>query len=107
MSKRFNDHFEVVVSGLKDFYGVLANAALVADLKEAIRPLHRDTGNDQSDYEHLRDQLEARVTNLSWDDVPAEDQHQLIQALGKGTDYQPTEEELNVLWEQWYEPHQR
>lgn len=38
---------------------------------------------------------------LGWGDVPSADQLRLIESLGKGGWYNPTDEELNLLWDLW------
>lgn len=104
--KRFDEHFDAAVSGLQEYYGVLTNQSLVASLKESVSPNYRNTGNDQVDYEHLRDAVELWVGELSWDDVPDDERLQLIQAIGKGEKYLPTDEEIDNLFERWRESHE-
>ena len=60
-NSRFNDLFGAAVNNLVEYYDELSDANIVAGIKERIED--RDTGNDQSDYEHIRNLVERFVQN--------------------------------------------
>lgn len=53
------------INGLKEYYGVLSDPAYRARVKAHLVQEYRDTGNNQSDYERLRDLTEAYIDQNS------------------------------------------
>jgi hypothetical protein len=49
--------FATAVEGLTEYYPVLGKADVVAEIKDKVEV--PDTGNDQTDYETVRDRVEA------------------------------------------------
>jgi hypothetical protein len=61
----FNGLFDCVVEGLHEYYPLsLGNADVVGVLRRAVRAGWTGTGNNQSDYEALRNAVEREVNNF-------------------------------------------
>jgi hypothetical protein len=58
---RFDGLFNAAIEGLIEFYEELENADIVSEIKERIMDV--DTGNDQKDYETIRNKVEGLVQN--------------------------------------------
>lgn len=58
---RFDELFSTAVDNLQEYYVELEDGEIVAAIKERIKPV--DTGNNQSDYETIRNQVERLVQN--------------------------------------------
>lgn len=56
LNERERGIFEDAVSGLQEYYACLNDGTLVGELESFI--VVPDTGNDQLDYENVRDQVE-------------------------------------------------
>lgn len=62
---RFDQLFSAAVDNLQEYYVELEEGEIVAGIKDRIKPV--DTGNDQSDYESVRNQVERLVQNWIMD----------------------------------------
>lgn len=62
---RFDQLFSSAVDNLQEYYVELEDAEIVAGIKDRIKPV--DTGNNQSDYESVRNQVERLVQNWIMD----------------------------------------
>ena len=60
------------IDGLVEFYPHLTRADVLAEIKGTVKV--RDTGNDQSDYENARDQVE-KIAN-AWESLVAEEEEE-------------------------------
>lgn len=58
---RFERLFSSAVEGLIEFYDELGQADVLSHVKERVHDV--DTGNDQQDYENIRNQVEGLVQN--------------------------------------------
>jgi hypothetical protein len=58
---RFDGLFNAAIEGLIEFYEELENPDIVSGIKERIMDV--DTGNDQKDYETIRNKVEGLVQN--------------------------------------------
>ena len=59
---RDEELIQTAIEGLKFFYPELSNTETVTKIKAGLKVLN--TGNDQLDYENVRDQVERLVTML-------------------------------------------
>jgi len=53
---------EQVIDGLREYYPELDNDRITSQIKARVTV--PDTGNDQKDYENVRDQVEAKVQDF-------------------------------------------
>jgi hypothetical protein len=60
-SSRFDDLFNAAVSNLVEYYEELNNVEIVMSIKQRVEEV--DTGNDQNDYERIRNIVEKFVQN--------------------------------------------
>jgi hypothetical protein len=58
---RFERLFSSAVEGLIEFYDELGQADVLSHVKERVHDV--DTGNDQQDYENIKNQVEGLVQN--------------------------------------------
>jgi hypothetical protein len=58
---RFERLFNSAVEGLIEFYDELGQADVLSHVKERVHDV--DTGNDQQDYENIKNQVEGLVQN--------------------------------------------
>lgn len=97
--------FGEVVAGLKEFHPILRNMVFLPALRTVLRDQAGNSGNRQKDYEALRDVVEARLNNVTWEDIPDGDQGLLVRSLKKGNDYIPSEQEMKSLIQDWHDWH--
>jgi hypothetical protein len=60
-NSRFERLFSSAVEGLIEFYDELGQADVLSHVKERVHDV--DTGNDQQDYENIKNQVEGLVQN--------------------------------------------
>lgn len=61
----FEELFADAVSGLQEYYPALKDSHVVADIKESAKKDYDSSGNNQSDYEWLRNVVEDCVPSAS------------------------------------------
>lgn len=61
LNSRFDDLFGAAVENLREYYDELNDSSIVAGIKDRIDLV--DTGNDQQDYENIRNFVEFFVQN--------------------------------------------
>lgn len=62
----FDKLFADLIGGLREYYLVLKNPVLVEVIRASAKPLHKETGNNQADYESLRDLVESSLKSRAY-----------------------------------------
>jgi hypothetical protein len=67
---RFRSLADDAFEGLKEYYPAVMVEERRFDIYEAVRDSYADTGNRQTDYETLRDAMEAEAKRIEAQPVP-------------------------------------
>jgi hypothetical protein len=115
-NSRFDKLFDQAFGGLKEYYPYLKERVKQA-IKDAVKDKYVDCGDDQMDYEHLRDAIEnlpevqtasqsVLISNIKWfensRDQDASNLPKTIELeLDIGSDYEMQEAAADVMMEKF------
>lgn len=79
---KFDGIFTDAVTGLVEFYPILKDESVINDLRVVIKEHYDDTGNDQNDYENLRNLIEHAVNED--EDIVRDDLRDSVRRIQSG-----------------------